>query len=248
MPARRRAGVALPGLVRAGALVLSARSAVRADGEYREYCMYHFVRHEQTGRWLGANTPADAVIATHDVGAIAYYSGRRIVDVVGVVLPEAIDHLWTPDYTPYLSGLFDRAGVTHLACYRNWLEVVNIDPLFVASADPEVMEVFPWIPGRTHLVPTVVTAWNLDAYELMRAGRFEEAFALFRKALALDPDNCRTWYLMGVQLEAARRNADAEAAYRGALVRYPGYKEAQAGLARVSGRAGPIGTPTRGRE
>jgi len=40
------------------------------------------------GRWLAANTPPDAVIAVDDIGAIAFLSGRRIVDLNGLVSPE----------------------------------------------------------------------------------------------------------------------------------------------------------------
>lgn len=40
------------------------------------------------GRWLAANTPPDALIAVDDIGAIAFVSGRRIVDLNGLVSPE----------------------------------------------------------------------------------------------------------------------------------------------------------------
>lgn len=40
------------------------------------------------GMWLAENTPPDSVIAVDDIGAIAYISGRRIVDMNGLVSPE----------------------------------------------------------------------------------------------------------------------------------------------------------------
>jgi hypothetical protein len=45
--------------------------------------------HELVGRWLAANTRPDDVIACFDVGAIKYYSGRRVVDLGGLVDPAA---------------------------------------------------------------------------------------------------------------------------------------------------------------
>ncbi len=39
------------------------------------------------GRWLAENTPADALIAVDDIGAIAFLSNRRIVDLNGLVSP-----------------------------------------------------------------------------------------------------------------------------------------------------------------
>jgi hypothetical protein len=40
------------------------------------------------GQWLAVNTPADALIAVDDIGAIAFLSRRRIVDLNGLVSPE----------------------------------------------------------------------------------------------------------------------------------------------------------------
>jgi len=44
------------------------------------------------GRWMAKHTPPDAVIATNDVGAIAFYSGRRVVDTVGLTEPALAAH------------------------------------------------------------------------------------------------------------------------------------------------------------
>lgn len=40
------------------------------------------------GHWLAENTPQDALIAVDDIGAIGYLSGRRIVDLNGLISPE----------------------------------------------------------------------------------------------------------------------------------------------------------------
>jgi hypothetical protein len=40
------------------------------------------------GRWLAENTPQEALIAVDDIGAIAFLSGRQIVDLNGLVSPE----------------------------------------------------------------------------------------------------------------------------------------------------------------
>ena len=42
------------------------------------------------GRWLGDNTPAGATVATGDIGAISFFSGRRVIDLVGIANPEAL--------------------------------------------------------------------------------------------------------------------------------------------------------------
>jgi len=43
------------------------------------------------GEWLKANTPEDAVIAAHDIGALGYASERRILDLAGLVSPEILE-------------------------------------------------------------------------------------------------------------------------------------------------------------
>jgi len=42
------------------------------------------------GEWLAANTPPDAVVAAHDIGALGYASERRILDLAGLVSPEIL--------------------------------------------------------------------------------------------------------------------------------------------------------------
>ena len=42
-------------------------------------------------RWLEANTPADAVVAVHDVGMMRYVGQRHTVDMVGLTTPGAAD-------------------------------------------------------------------------------------------------------------------------------------------------------------
>ncbi len=41
-------------------------------------------------RWLAANTPQDAVIAAHDIGALGYFAPRPLIDLAGLVSPEVI--------------------------------------------------------------------------------------------------------------------------------------------------------------
>jgi hypothetical protein len=45
------------------------------------------------GRWFGGHTAPDAVIATPDIGAIGYFSDRRVVDLAGLITPAMVPHL-----------------------------------------------------------------------------------------------------------------------------------------------------------
>jgi hypothetical protein len=42
------------------------------------------------GRWFAAHTPADAVLAAPDIGALGYLSQRRVVDLAGLVTPQMV--------------------------------------------------------------------------------------------------------------------------------------------------------------
>jgi hypothetical protein len=43
--------------------------------------------YEAAGKWIEANTPAEATIAMVEVGIVGYHSNRRVVDILGLVTP-----------------------------------------------------------------------------------------------------------------------------------------------------------------
>jgi hypothetical protein len=77
----------------------------------------------RTARWVEAHTAPDARVATNDIGAIAFFSRRFILDTEGLVTPDAI---------------WDK---------RMW----RIDRFLVRSK-PDVVVIFPhwypYLPGR----------------------------------------------------------------------------------------------------
>ena len=44
----------------------------------------------QTAQWINQNTPPEALIAAHDIGALGYFGGRRILDMAGLISPDVI--------------------------------------------------------------------------------------------------------------------------------------------------------------
>jgi len=44
-------------------------------------------------QWLDRNTPPDALIAAHDIGAIGYFTRRPILDLAGLISPEVISFI-----------------------------------------------------------------------------------------------------------------------------------------------------------
>ena len=49
-----------------------------------------FINHEMVAvaRWVHQNTPPDATIAAHDIGAIGYFSQRPLLDLAGLISPD----------------------------------------------------------------------------------------------------------------------------------------------------------------
>lgn len=203
------------------ALVLQGIALPESRREYATFCDYHLDRHEKAGRWLAANTPPGAVVATHDVGAIGFYARRAIVDTVGVVEPVPREILEQGGDRRALAALLTARGVTHVAALRNWLEVANVEPLFVADPRPEILEVYPWIPGRSHLVAAEASRLELRAAEVLAQGDAPGARVLLERSLAIDGENARAWLLLGGAFEMEKRLEEAGDAYRRSLARHP---------------------------
>ncbi|MCX6020144.1 MAG: hypothetical protein NTZ05_00130, partial [Chloroflexi bacterium] len=77
----------------------------------------------RTARWIAAETPADAVVATHDIGAMSYFSGRRLVDMAGLITPALTA---TPRDQERITAVLERERVGYVALLPDW---------------------YPWFPG-----------------------------------------------------------------------------------------------------
>lgn len=106
------------------------------------------------GTWLAENTPEDAIFATHDAGAIRYISGRRMVDLAGLLSPDIIHGNMTRTETlSYLRQLGCNYFVYFDDLFRSWtyylrwnayeqLYTVHIPPEIYASAGRDTMSVY----------------------------------------------------------------------------------------------------------
>jgi len=85
---------------------------------YRDSVAHIHTTHVGCGRWIAEHLPADAVVATYDLGGIAYHAERRVVDLGGLVDPAMARHLFAGDCAPYLR----EQGATHLAMVQHATE------------------------------------------------------------------------------------------------------------------------------
>jgi hypothetical protein len=108
----------------------------------------------ETGQWIKANTPQQAVIGAHDIGAIGYFSGRVLVDTAGLITPEVVPFIG--DEATMLAFLEDRE-VDYIVIFPSWYPEMSQSPKLRAiyrSDSPWVVEA-----GGDNVV-VYETAWN----------------------------------------------------------------------------------------
>lgn len=83
-----------------------------------------FINDEQVtvGKWLRDNTPEGSIIASHDIGAIGYFSGRKLIDTAGLVSPEYVPIV--RDQPAILKHL-QADGVSYFAMLPTWYSDLN---------------------------------------------------------------------------------------------------------------------------
>jgi len=94
------------------------------------------------GLWLRDNTPPSASVASHDIGAIGYFSQRHLVDTAGLVSPEFIPIVGNE---PAILERLRTEGVTYLALFPDWYAYLN------QLLTDEGRKVFQ--PAETYLAP-----------------------------------------------------------------------------------------------
>lgn len=113
----------------------------------REYSRSMQQVNVKLGRWLGENTPADAVVAVENIGAIGYYSGRKILDMNGLVTPAVIpykkqgrvgDYLekHPPDYVIKISPQPDPWSTNGPDLPLQLLQVLAYEKMFITQSGP----------------------------------------------------------------------------------------------------------------
>ncbi len=129
-----RAVIASAGAAMAAFLLLGAQS-------YANDVTFIDTEMVKTARWLAENTPPDAVIAAHDIGAIGYFSARPLVDLAGLVTPEVLPFI--RDESALLD--FSRAqGAQYLVTFPGWYPQMTESLQAVYRTDSV------WAPAHNH--------------------------------------------------------------------------------------------------
>lgn len=76
----------------------------------------------QAGIWIRDNLRNDEIVATNDIGAIAYFSGHRILDFEGLITPEVLKYrnYTTEQRNDSLFNLCINRKINYMAIFDNW--------------------------------------------------------------------------------------------------------------------------------
>jgi hypothetical protein len=115
------------------------------------------------GNWFATNTPPGTSVAIPDIGAFAYYSGREVVDLGGLVTPSMIPILREHELDEVLTGfLFADVARPHYVIDRSrssrrLLEIEGLDVALEPVLETQVSNLGITRPGTFYY-----TAYRID--------------------------------------------------------------------------------------
>ena len=222
-------------------IIYSASSYYENKNVYQDQTHHIAIRQVATAKWLKNNTPEGSVIATHDVGAIGYYSDRRIVDVAGLINPEFIKKLNTKDFARFMTEQMVKEHVDYIAFLREWYRVVNQTPIFTTGDQNfEIMDVFKFDPKKTHILSGEVNGMNNYSLQMIRQRQYRQAINVLSQAVEKDPKSSLSFYYLAYAYSYLGDAANSEKYLKTALVLYPDFYEAADALVETYKREGRL--------
>jgi hypothetical protein len=110
--------------------------------------------------WLEANTPSDALIAVHDIGAVGYLVDRPLLDLAGLITPEVVPFIADGEQ---LLAFMEEKGADYVVFFPDW------SPAYARmSQDPRLHPVYrtgyAWTSRQGHANMVVYeTRWDSES-------------------------------------------------------------------------------------
>lgn len=162
-------------------------------------CRKNQTIHIDAANWIRENTLPQDVIATHEIGAIGFYSNRKIIDIVGLVTPELISKLPDENYILVMQDYLKLKDVKYFATMKNWCIVDNANPLFSSGKNEyssDVFEIFRYNPDETHILSKKTNRLlSLVQYNLSKNYPYQALYFL-KEALKSDPESSLSYFLL----------------------------------------------------
>lgn len=209
--------------------------------KYAEQTRYIAIRQVASAKWLRDNTSPGSIVAVHDVGALAFYSNRKIVDVAGLINPELSGKLLDKNYASIMTEEMKRQKVSYIAFLREWYRVVNQSPLFTAGENNyEVMEVHKFDPEKTHILRSDANSLNMYALDFISQRQYVQAANILKQSAAADPNSSLTYFYLGLVSNILGDRKTAESSLKKSLDLFPSYKDATFLIADIYKREGKL--------
>jgi hypothetical protein len=91
-------------------------------------------QHMVVARWLRDHTPPDAVIATQDIGVLAYFSERRLIDMAGLTEPAVVPIMHQPEQmAAYIRAQGGDYVVIFPSHYQQMIEGQDLQLVFISD-------------------------------------------------------------------------------------------------------------------
>ncbi|HMQ68079.1 MAG TPA: hypothetical protein PKA90_03695 [Ignavibacteria bacterium] len=189
---------------------------------------YIYNRQVKTAKWLNGNTEKSDVIAAHDIGAIGYYSGRKIVDVAGLITPELGEHLNDENYSDYMTDYMEDKGVTYTAFLREWYVIKNQKPVYMTPGNEnrEVMIVTKFIPGKSEVLSRKVNSLMMSVTGYLEKKQGDSIISLMNEVIETDPEYSLAYYYRSYGHLVNYENEKYEADILKSIELYPEFAEA----------------------
>src|SRR5690606_2336524 len=102
-----------------------------------------------TARWVRENVPEGALVAAHDIGALGYFAGRPLLDLAGLISPQAIPVIRDE---AGLAVFLDRHQAAYLVTFPGWYPhltqqaelIFSTSGVFSPALGGENMAVYRW--------------------------------------------------------------------------------------------------------
>jgi len=121
------------------------------------------------GKWLAENTPASAVIACNDVGAIGYFANRRILDLLGLVTPGALAYRRKQpagNESQDDLGYIQAVKPDYLAIFPSWFRDLQgakfIQPVYAVDIKDNYASQYDFEPQLRTFAGILVTGLDLE--------------------------------------------------------------------------------------
>lgn len=177
-------------------VILTAFNFISKSEYYAYHCKYIYDRHVKTAFWLRDNTNENDIIASHDIGAIGFYSKRKVIDIVGLINPDLTRESYRDDYNEVIMDYFNKNGVTYTAFYREWFLILNQNPVFYSPDDQALESIYinKFYKDKTKILPRKINYLLNDSRKDIYNKNGINLIAAMNAVLKIEPDFALAYY------------------------------------------------------